>query len=274
MITIRHLLRSLISLVASTLILLAVWHLLITALEVSPYIAKGPSDVWHYLFTDTKYGSAADRRATMSNLLAVTVGDAGIGFVAGVTASILLAVTFQLLPAAEAMFLPMAMLLRTVPLVGFAPVIFTILGSGTPAVGLIGLILVFFPILINLSLGFRSAAPSSFDLVRVYGGSRWTALWMVAFPSALPNLFAAVKTAVPAAVVGAMLYEWLFSLTGLGGQISVANANSRYDETWTIAVVVTAVSLLAYHVVEFIEAPVLAAWGASGGQASRPVGRR
>jgi len=63
-----------------------------------------------------------------------------------------------------------------------------------------------------------------------------------------------------------MLYEWLFSLKGLGGEISVANAHSLYAETWTIVVLVTAVSILAYNVVVFVEAPVLAMWGPAAGR--------
>ena len=79
-------------------------------------------------------------------------------------------------------------------------------------------------------------------------------------------LFAALKIAVPGSLVGAMLYEWLFSLKGLGGEINVANANALYSETWAIVVLVTGVSILLYNLVVLVEAPVLARWGPDAGR--------
>jgi len=166
----------------------------------------------------------------------------------------------------RAMFMPLAMLMRTMPLVGFAPIIYIIFGDGALCVAIIGLIIVFFPVLINMTAGLRSAPTQSMDVVSVYGGGRWTAVRMVALPTALPNFFAALKIAVPGSLVGAMLYEWLFSLKGLGGEINVANANALYSETWAIVVLVTGVSILLYNLVVLVEAPVLARWGPDAGR--------
>jgi len=264
---VRRLIRTLLALVGSSVFLLALWQLALYSVHVSPFIAKSPMDVWHYLFTDPRFGTttAAENRSRLLTLLWVTLRDAGVGFGFGVTASVLLAVVFALVPPLEAMFLPLAMVMRTIPLVGFAPIIYIIFGNGTATVGLLGTIIVFLPVLINMALGLRSASPQSVDLVRVYGGSRWTVVRMIAIPSALPNLFASLKIAVPFSLVGAMLYEWLFSLQGLGGAITVANTASLYAETWTIVVLVAAVSILLYNLVDFIEAPVLALWGPKAG---------
>jgi len=263
----RRLARTAAALVGSSVFLLVLWQLALRVVNVSPFIAKSPADVWDYLFTDPRFGTAtaAGNRSHLLSLLGVTLEDAGIGFCFGVAASVLLALLFALVPPLDAMFMPLAMVMRTIPLVGFAPIIYIIFGNGTVTVGLLGTIIVFFPILINMSLGLRSASPQSLDLVRVYGGNRWTAMRMVAIPSALPNLFASVKIAVPFSLVGAMLYEWLFSLKGLGGEIAVANAHSLYAETWAIVVLVAAVSIILYNLVDFIEAPVLALWGPKAG---------
>ena len=263
----RRLFRTVVLLGSSSIFLLVLWQVALDLVHVSPFIAKSPTDVWHYLFTDPRFGtmSAADNRSHVVSLLWGTLKDAGVGFCFGVTGSVLLAVVFALMPPLEAMFLPLAMVMRTIPLVGFAPIIYIIFGNGTATVGLLGTIIVFFPILINMALGLRSASAQSIDLVRVYGGTRWTAVRLVAIPSALPNFFASLKIAVPFSLVGAMLYEWLFSLKGLGGEITVANAHSLYVETWTIVVVVAAVSILLYNLVDFVEAPVLALWGPKAG---------
>jgi ABC-type nitrate/sulfonate/bicarbonate transport system permease component len=253
-------------LVCSFAALLVLWQVAVRTLDVNPYIAKTPTDVWRYLFVDSPNATAVEHRSQLLSLLWVTLGDAGIGFLFGVVSSVVLAVCFAVARPLEAMFMPLAMLMRTMPLVGFAPIIYIIFGDGIVCVAIIGLIIVFFPVLINMTAGLRSASAQSMDVVSVYGGSRWTAVRMVALPTALPNFFAAVKIAVPGSLVGAMLYEWLFSLKGLGGEISVANANSLYSETWSIVVLVTGVSIVLYNVVVLVEAPVLATWGPDAGR--------
>lgn len=269
-IILRRLARTVIALAGSSAFLLVAWQIAIHAVHVSPYIARSPADVWDYLFVNPRFGgtTAAANRSHLLALLAVTARDASTGFGFGMVSPVVLAVAFALIPPAEAMFWPLAMVMRTVPLVGFAPVMYIIFGNGTVTVGLLGTIIVFFPVLITMTLGLRSANRQSIDLVTVYGGNRWTAIRKVALPSSLPSLFASVKIAIPLSLVSAMLYEWLFSLKGLGGEITVANANSDYSETWTIVVLVAAVSILAYNVVDFIEAPVLAAWGPNAGSAT------
>jgi len=252
----RRLALTVLTLVCSFAALLVIWQVAVPALGVNPYIAKTPADVWRYLVVDSPNATAADHRAQLARLLWVTLGDAGIGFLFGVVSSVALAVLFAVAKP----------LMRTMPLVGFAPIIYIIFGDGALCVAIIGLIIVFFPVLINMTAGLRSARAESLDVVAVYGGSRWKAVRMVALPTALPNFFASLKIAVPGSLVGAMLYEWLFSLSGLGGEINVANASARYDETWTIVVLVTGVSILLYNVVVLIETPVLARWGPDAGR--------
>ena len=262
----RRLGMTVLSLVCSFAALLVLWQVAVRLLDVNPYITKTPTDVWRFLWQDSPNASAAGHRSRLFGLLGVTLKDAGIGFGFGVVSSVALAVAFAVARPLEAMFMPLAMLMRTMPLVGFAPIIYIIFGDGALCVAIIGLIIVFFPVLINMTAGIRSATKESMDVVAVYGGGRWAAVRLVALPSALPNFFASLKIAVPGSLVGAMLYEWLFSLQGLGGEISVANANAGYDETWTIVVLVTGVSILLYNVVVFVEAPVLARWGPDAGR--------
>jgi ABC-type nitrate/sulfonate/bicarbonate transport system permease component len=246
----------------SSAALLGIWQLAITVLPLNSFIAKGPIDVFRYLFT---VDEAADHRIELLHLLGITLGDALIGLALGVVFSTLLALSFALVPALEKMFLPVAMFLVTIPLVGFAPAIYVIFGNGAVTVAIIGSLLVFFPVLVNVALGLNSASTASRDLIAVYGGNRWHFVVKVAIPSALPSFFSAMKIAVPLAFVAAMLYEWLFSLTGLGGQIELANARANFTETWSIVVLVSAASIVVYNLIEIIEVPILAAWGPLAG---------
>lgn len=261
-------LKTLGAVLISGIILLILWHVIVSRSGVSPFIAKKPIDVWDYLTKDGVDGTAASHRSHLMSLLWVTLGHAAIGFVFGVLASVIVSAIFVLVRPVEFMFMPIAMLLRTVPLLAMAPVIYVIFGSGLVTCALIGTIVVFFPLLVNVTLGLRSVSRQSADLVSVYGGNRFTILRKVAVPTSLPYFFAAMRIAVPGAITGAMLYEWLFTFEGMGAAVQSAKAQGDYAQIWAVTFTVTVVAIALYLVATFIESAVLAKWGPNAGKAT------
>ena len=238
--------------------MLVLWVGVLWVFDVSPYIAKGPVDVWNYLFT---VPDAAANRAEIGGNLVVTLGDAFIGFVAGLAVALLGAIAFQLSKGIEHALMPVAMLLRSVPLVAMAPVIIMIFGRDAWSVAVIGGIVVLFPALVSIAFGLESASPQMHDVVTVYGGTPWTGLRKVALPSSLPSFFAAVRISVPGAITGALLAEWLATGEGIGGAIGGYIAQAQFSALWASVVVVTAVSLVLYNLVQIVENVVLARMG-------------
>jgi ABC-type nitrate/sulfonate/bicarbonate transport system permease component len=239
-------------------IVVLVWQGILTVLGVSPFIAKGPVDVFNWLFT---VPAAADNRELIWGNLLITLGDATIGFIAGLGAALVLAVLFTLSRGIEHALMPIAMLLRSVPLVALAPIIILIVGRGPSVAAVMGGIVVLFPALVNIAFGLRSASPMITDVITVYGGTAFTALRKVALPSSLGSFFAAVKISVPGAVTGALLAEWLATGQGLGGAIVAAVAQSKNFEVWASVVVITVVTLLLYGVAQLVETLVLRRMG-------------
>ena len=254
----RGALRALLGPVLTGLITLVVvllaWQGLILALNISPFLAKGPLDVWTWLVSVPE---AAENRAVIGDNLRITLGDAFLGFTAGLVAATLLATVFTLSRGVENALMPVALLLRTVPLVALAPVISLITGRGLTTVVVMGSIVVLFPALVNIAFGLRSTSPQIGDVITVYGGNAFTALRLVAFPSSLPSFFAAVKISIPGAITGALLAEWLSTGTGLGNGIVTAVAQSKNSEVWASVVAITVVSLLLYGVAQLVENLVL-----------------
>jgi len=171
------------------------------------------------------------------------------------------AIVFQLSKGIEHALMPVAMLLRSVPLVAMAPVIIMIFGRDVWSVAVIGGIVVLFPALVSIAFGLKSASPQMHDVVTVYGGTPWTALRKVALPSSSPSFFAAVRISVPGAITGALLAEWLATGEGIGGAIGGYIAQAQFSALWASVVVVTAVSLGLYNVVQIAENVVLARLG-------------
>jgi ABC-type nitrate/sulfonate/bicarbonate transport system permease component len=252
----------------SLVVLLALWQLAVSTTNISSFIAKGPLEVLRYFTEDGDGGTAAGHRAKLFALLGVTLQDASIGFLVGVPLSVLVSIAFTMFRPVEFMFMPVAMLLRTVPLLAMAPVIYIVFGNGAVTAALIGTVVVFFPLLVNVTVGLRSVGQQSVDLVRVYGGSRLTVLRKVAIPTALPHFFASMRIAVPGAITGAMLYEYLFTTTGLGATITQAKAAFDYQLIWASTVFVTVVSVVLYTITAIVEAAVLSEWGPDAGRSA------
>ena len=268
----RGLARSLFYLLITLVIVVAAWQAVVSHSGLSSYVAKGPKDVWNFLFVtepDARF-TAAEHRAELFPLLWQTLRDATLGFVVGLTIASLLAMAFTVSKAVEAGVMPLALLLRSVPLVVLAPVIMLITGRGTQmSVAVIGTIVVLFPALASIMFGLSRASPQSLDLVHVYGGGNVTALRKVAVPGALPSFFAAARVSVPGAVTGALLAEWLSTGKGIGGSIDKYRAAAQFDNLWASVALITIATLLIYNVVQAIETSLLARMGMGDTDAPR-----
>jgi ABC-type nitrate/sulfonate/bicarbonate transport system permease component len=261
----RALGRSLLTFALTLVAVLVLWVGAIELFGISSYVAKGPADVWAYLVTDP---DAGEHRALLSEELGVSLVDAFIGFVTGLVVALLGATAFRLSKGVEHALMPVAMLLRSVPLIAMAPLIILIFGRDVATVAVVAGIVVLFPALVNIAFGLRSASPQMLDVVTVYGGSSWTTLRKVALPASLPSFFAAVRISVPGALTGALLAEWLATGDGIGSMIQQAYSQVQFSLVWSAVVVITLVSLVLYNVVQMVESIVLSRLGMTPRQGS------
>lgn len=236
-------------------VIIGLWWAFIEVSGVDRLIAKTPADVFSYLIHGASAGSGGQ---SVWGGLGRTMLDATYGFVAGMIAAVVVAVAFVLSRIISGMLLPLAVLLRAVPLVAMAPVLTLVFGRGVMATTVIAGIVVFFPALVTMTYGLRSASRQSADLVRAYGGGIGTVLRKVMLPSAVPALFASARIAAPGAVVGALLAEWLATGVGMGyGMLQDANT-FNYVDIWASAALLTGVSVLLYNIIAIMESAVLA----------------
>jgi ABC-type nitrate/sulfonate/bicarbonate transport system permease component len=250
--------RSLLTFALTLVVVLALWLGAIELFGISPFVAKGPLDVWAYLATGPQ---AAAHRSLLGDQLGTSLVDAFIGFVAGLVVALVGAIVFRLSRGVEHALMPIAMLLRSVPLIALAPLIILVFGRDVATVAVVAGIVVVFPALVTIAFGLRSASPQMLDLVTVYGGTSWTTLRKVALPASLPSFFAAVRISVPGALTGALLVEWLATGDGIGSMIQTAYSQVQFALVWSAVVVVTAVSLVLYNVVQLVETIVLSRMG-------------
>jgi NitT/TauT family transport system permease protein len=237
---------------------LVLWVVLLRVADVSELVVRQPGDVWAYLFTDDKAGH---NRSEVLSPLWQTLLDAAIGFVAGLAAATALATGMLLYRGVQAATMPVVMLVRTVPLVALAPIITLIFGNGLACVAVMSGIVVLFPALVTISYGLRSVTPQMRDVVTVYGGSPWDVLRRVAFPTALPSIFAAVRISVPGAITGALIAEFFTTTDSVGKAVNTSLALYQYDRLWALVAVTTVASIVLYMLAQACERLVLARFG-------------
>ncbi|MGH3134563.1 MAG: ABC transporter permease [Gaiellaceae bacterium] len=163
-----------------------------------------------------------------------TAKEAAAGFVLGALFGFGLGVLLAHSGLLQRGLLPYIVASQTIPILAVAPMVVVWVNPRLPdslkdwgAVAVISAYLTFFPVTINTMRGLTSVDPRSFELMRSYAASRSSVLWKLRVPAALPFIFAALKIAAPASVVGAIIGELPASIqSGLGG--AILNFNQYY----------------------------------------------
>lgn len=248
-------LRALVTFVAVTGMLLALWVWFLDQFEVNTYVGKTPSAVWEWI-TDADKG--AERQDELRAATVTTMVEAGYGFVTGILSALVVAVAFTLSKALERTFLPIALALRSVPIVAMVPLFAYIFGRGTVGSLVIISIITFFPALVLVSNGLRAVRPEAIELLLAYNGGSIAQLLKLRLPSALPSLMASAKVCAPLAILGSILNGWLSTGTGLGALMVSSTITAQYAQLWAAVVVVTVASIVFAALVSVVEQPVLA----------------
>jgi NitT/TauT family transport system permease protein len=163
-----------------------------------------------------------------------TAKEAAVGFVLGALFGFALGAVLAHSGLLQRGFLPYVVASQTIPILAVAPMVVVWVNPRLPeglkdwgAVSVIAAYLTFFPVTINTLRGLTSVDPRALELMRSYAAGRWHVLWKLRVPAALPFIFAALKIAAPASVVGAIIGELPASIQdGLGG--AILNFNQYY----------------------------------------------
>lgn len=244
--------------VASILAVIVAWYGLVWLFHLDNFFAKTPHDVWTYLVTAP---DAAAHRAQIFGAMGVTLIDAGTGYLVGTAAAVAVAVAMAMLPAVEQAIMPTAIVLRSIPIVAMAPLIALVFGRGLLGVTIVVGLVTFFPTLVLVVAGLRSAPAQACDVVLACGGSRLAAMRKVQMPYALPALFAAARIAAPAAIGGATLAEWLATGSGAGNLLVLSYAASKFGALWAASVVIISISVAFYAGLGMIQTSVARHYG-------------
>lgn len=182
----------------------------------------------------------------------VTLSATLAGFVAGTLAGLMLAAGIVHSRVMDQSVMPWAVASQTVPILAIAPMVIVVFAS----VGVTGLIpkaviagwLSFFPVLVGMVKGLRTPDAMQLDLMRSWSASRAQIFWRLRLPSAMPYLFASLKVAIAAALVGTIVGELPAGASqGLGARLLSGSYYGQTIQIW--AALFTAAALAGVLVI-------------------------
>lgn len=223
---------------------IALWQAIITIRDVPAYVVPPPGSVWDSLRNDFD--------TLWRNTKPTAIESVG-GFVIGSLAAIVLAVIFVHSPIMRRMFLPVVIVIRTIPVVAIAPVLVLMLGNGLAPKIVIAALISFFPTLVNMVEGLESVDSQSLELFRVLSASNWEIFWKLRIFKSLPFLFASLKIASTASVIGAVVAEWIGSDEGLGALIILATFNFRASLLYATMIFASILALGLFAAISLLE---------------------
>jgi NitT/TauT family transport system permease protein len=193
-----------------------------------------------------------------------TAKEAIVGFALGASFGFLLGVVLSQFGLLRRGLLPYVVASQTVPILAVAPIVVVYLGSLHVApwfsVAVIASYLTFFPVTINTLRGLQSTDRQALELMRSYAAGRFSVLWKLRIPAALPYIFSALKVSATASIVGAIIGEAPSSIQqGLGGFI--VNFNQYYslnpENLWATNLIAALLGIAFFLVIVVVEAIVV-----------------
>jgi NitT/TauT family transport system permease protein len=236
---------------SSVVVVLAAWQLY--APHLNPIFLRPPSDVAKAFVDLLEDGTLV--QATLESGRTLALGFA-LALLFGLSVGLGSARSWLAYNAAN----PWITALYSTPTVALVPFMSLWLGIGdTAKIAVIALFAVF-PIIVNTQQGVRYVDPALMEVARAFNSGE-RRLWTdVLVPSALPFIFAGIRLAIPRALVGMVLAEFLISVgQGLGSLIIIYQNTFRVDRMFVPVIVVAAMGVVLISIVQWLEGR-LAPW--------------
>jgi len=231
-------------------LLILFWQLAVTVFGVREYLLPSPASV---------VASLLSREIDWAGHIMVT-GAAILGaFLIAAVGGIMLGVMIAWSAVISRALMPFLVFVNTLPKVAIAPLFLLWLGYGILPNMLIGALIGFFPVVINTAIGLLQIDDDMLDLGRVFNAPKWKVFAKIRVPNAYPYILGALKVTATAAVVGAIVGEFVASQNGLGYVIITSQSSMNTPLAFGALVWISVLGLALYGAVAGLSR-VLAPW--------------
>jgi NitT/TauT family transport system permease protein len=238
---------------------IALWEVAVRSRALGGFPLPAPSQIVEALATNWGSGRWPLGRAAVATLF-----EAVGGLLIGTAAGVVVAFATARFGTARELLIPLAVGASAVPIIAFAPLMNNWFGVLNPLSKMMMVaVLVFFPVVVNVTRGLTQIEPAALELMRSYAASESTILRVLRIPNALPYFFTALKIAATLSLIGAIVGEYFGGANDVLGRVVVQSASSlRFDVTWAAILLGAATGIVFYLVIVAIERMVIP-WHAS-----------
>ena len=209
-------------------VLLVLWQAMVTLLDLPRFILPAP---WEVLIAwQANFG-------LLLHHAQFTVAEILLGLLTGSLLGMTTALSMAYFRPARRWLLPVLVTSQAMPVFALAPMLVLWLGFGMASKVAMATLIIYFPVTAAFFDGLRRTEPGWLDLGQTMGASRWTLLFHVRLPAALPSLASGLRVATAVAPIGAVVGEWVGASAGLG--YMMLHANSRTQQPLMFAALLT-----------------------------------
>jgi NitT/TauT family transport system permease protein len=165
-------------------------------------------------------------KGTLWYHLRFTLTETLLGYLIGAGLGLAGALAVSMIPAGEPVLRPFVILAYATPKIALAPLMIIWFGIGILPKVILAATFVFFVVFLSTLAGIATVPPQLVSVVRVMGAAPSAVFRKVVLPSALPFILTALRLTIPAALIGAVIGEFISSNRGVGYLINAAS--SRY----------------------------------------------
>lgn len=187
----------------------------------------------------------------------ITAAEVVVGFILGSLLGALIGYALGLSPKVEAVLSPYLLALQIAPKVAFAPLFVMWLGYTMYPKILVAILIVFFPVLINVLSAMRTMDHDMINLARSFSATRLQVFRMVEYPTTLPALFSGLRIASTLAVIGVVVGELVGGNMGLGYLLVFFEGQGNTAGVFVVIGALTVIGIFAYYAVVIAEKRVL-----------------
>jgi NitT/TauT family transport system permease protein len=225
--------------------LFVLWDIAIRVFDIPSYVVPTPRAVATTLKDDW---------SVLQPAMLTTIKEFVLGFAVGVAFGFGLAVLMAHSRVVNRGLYPLLIASQAVPVIAIAAALTIWLGFGlTPKIVIVALI-VFFPVVVNVLDGLTNVDTDLVNLARAMGAKPFRIFVHMRLPATLTPLFSALKLAATFAVTGAVLGEWVASITpGLGTYLLEQNSRLNTAGVYAAILLLSAIGIAGFLAIAGIE---------------------
>jgi len=251
----RNALVSLAYFVVPLVVLVALWQL-VTIYNPSPFFPP-PIAIAQNLGFLLFGGSAVFTPVFYEDFLS-TVGRMLLGYAIGAVWGVVIGTAMGLSRGARETVTPIVEFLRSIPATATLPLFIILLGGGDDMRVVFIAYGVSWFVLINTASGVGSIHKTMLDLGQVFRVHPVRRLFSIVLPAASPKIFAGLRIASTAALLLAIVSEFILASNGIGFQLIQAQGRFQLLNMWSWMLALAILGLIINFLLDFIEGRVLA----------------